>query len=144
MAIRSLARGPMSGISTKRKALVASVAALAGVIGFSSPAHAASTSVYGSVSSYTTYYSTARTITASGSDIYLRVNPRTVDIKVFWYKCSDRNVRGAAVNFWSHESGRKLIGSNFRSGTSFCLAAAGDIGEGSRSWSGTLEWNVYS
>ncbi|MEW2067473.1 hypothetical protein [Streptomyces sp. NPDC007346] len=127
-----------------KRRIIVTAAAMAAVIGFAGPAQAATASVQGSVTSSTTYYTTARTITTGGTNIYLKVNPRTVDIKVFWYKCGDRSVRGTAVNFWSHESGRKLIGSNFVSGTNFCLAASGDIGQGSRTWSGKLDWNVRS
>ncbi|WP_405771590.1 hypothetical protein [Streptomyces sp. NBC_01538] len=127
----------------KRRLFVATLG-LASMIGLAGPAHATSGNVQGDVKSTTTYYSTKRTITANGSNIYLRINNPGVDMKVFWYKCDDRRVRGVDVNFWNSTSPRKLIGSNFQAGTVFCLAAAGDIGEGSFPWTGKADWNVYS
>ncbi|GGU66175.1 hypothetical protein FHX79_112107 [Streptomyces cavourensis] len=128
----------------KRWILVPAAAAVAAVIGFSGPAQAATATVSGTVKSTTTYYSTARTISVGGSNIYLKINARSVDMKVFWYKCGDRSVRGQSVHFAAHDTGRKRLGTNFAAGTTFCLGAAADIGEGSRTWSGKLDWNVSS
>lgn len=123
--------------------ILVTVGALAGsLLLTAAPAHATTTSVSATVGGSYTYYTTARTITANGSNIYLKVDPPGVAMKVFWYKCSDRGVRGAAVEVGS--GARKLIGSNFAAGTAFCLAAAADVSETRLPWRGTLYWNVYS
>ncbi|MFK0258421.1 hypothetical protein [Streptomyces sp. NPDC090445] len=127
----------------KRRLLVATVG-LTSLIAMAGPAHAASAAVSGSVRATTTYYTTPRTVTTGGTDLHLRLNARSVDMKVWWYKCSDKRVRGSAVNFWAHETGRKTLGTDFAKGATFCLAAAADIGQGSAPWSGTLSWNARS
>lgn len=128
----------------KSRILVPAAAAMAAVIGFAGPAQAATASVSGTLKSTTTYYTTARTISVSGSNIYLKIDARSVDMKVFWYKCGDRSVRGQSVHFAAHDTGRKRLGTNFAAGTSFCLGAGGDFAEGTRTWSGKLDWNVTS
>ncbi len=125
---------------------LAVVTAAAGVLVVGAlPAHAASSNVSGQVSAgKVTWYTTGRAITADGSDIYLRVTSSPVDLKIWWYKCGDRKVSGAAVVFPAGGQSRKRIGSNFRAGTRFCLGASGDIGEGTRTWHGIVDWNVNS
>ncbi|CAM5236590.1 hypothetical protein GCM10010329_61450 [Streptomyces spiroverticillatus] len=127
-----------------KKRLIVTAMSLAGVMAVAAPAHATTAGVSGSVKSTTTYYTTARTITTGGTNVYLRLNARNVDMKVWWYKCSDKSVRGSAVIFWAADTGRKTLGTNFTKGASICLAAAADIGQGSATWSGTLTWNVTS
>lgn len=119
-------------------------AALAGTIALgSAPAQASTTNVSGRAGGSYTYYGTARTITAAGSNVYLRADAGGISMKVFWYKCSDRGVHGQAV--WAGDDQRRLIGSNFKAGTVFCLAAVADVvSPGTIPWTGTLEWNVYS
>lgn len=117
----------------------------AGLLAAGVPAHAASSNVTGQVSAgKVTWYTTARTITAAGSDIHLRVTSSPVDLKIWWYRCGDRKVSGRPVLFPAGDHSRKRIGSNFRPGTRFCLGASGDIGEGTRTWHGIVDWNVHS
>lgn len=109
------------------------------------PAHAASSNVTGQVSAgKVTWYTSARTITVAGSDIYLRVTSSPVDLKIWWYRCGDRGVSGSPVYFLAGDHSRKRIGSNFRDGTKFCLGASADIGEGTRTWRGIVDWNIHS
>lgn len=125
-----------------RRALVTTGASAGSVLLMAAPAHATTANVSGTAGANYTYYTTARTISANGSNIYLKASTGGIPMKVFWYKCSDRGVHGAAVEVGS--GSRKLIGSNFQSGTTFCLAAAADVSETRLSWTGTLAWNVYS
>jgi hypothetical protein len=116
-----------------------------GLLAVGAPAHAASSTVTGQVSAgKVTWYTTARTITTAGSGIYLRVTSSPVDLKIWWYRCGDRKVSGSPVIFPAGDHSRKRIGSNFRAGTRFCLGASGDIGEGTRTWRGIVDWNVHS
>ncbi|WP_405493436.1 hypothetical protein [Streptomyces sp. NBC_00096] len=127
---------------TKSKVLVTG-AALAGALALAAgPAYASSTNVSGTVGGSYTYYGTGRTITANGSNVYLQINSLGLGTKVKWYKCDDRSVHGADVEV--NDGRRHLIGSNFKAGTVFCLAAAADLSETRLTWSGTLNWNVYS
>ncbi|NEA64628.1 hypothetical protein [Streptomyces sp. SID12488] len=128
---------------TRRKVLVTG-AALAGALALAAgPAYASSTNVSGQVGGSYTYYGTGRTITANGSNVYLQVtNTPGVAMKVMWYKCDNRSVHGSDVEVG--DGRRHLIGSNFKSGTVFCLAAAADLSETKLNWSGTLNWNVTS
>lgn len=84
----------------------------------------------------------AATITAGGSDIYLRVTSSPVDLEIWWYRCDDDRVCGRPVAFPAGDHSRKLIGSNFRAGTKFCLgvACAAELPP----WHGIVDWNVYS
>lgn len=132
-------------MKTLRHAALAGAASLACVVSLADPAAASSANLSGWVKSTTTYYKTNRTVTANGSHIYLRINRVPADMVVFWYKCGDKSVRGRNVHFNPGDDGkRKLIGSDFRAGTVFCLGDAGDISESGAAWSGNLNWNVYA
>lgn len=123
--------------------LLVGAAAVGCMIGLAAPAQATSTTVQGDVKRSTTYYGTQRTITTAGSNIYLKVTSTRVDLAISWYKCDDRSVHAKnPVLFYTGDSQRKLIGSGFKAGTVFCLAASADIGEGSAPWSGALDYNV--
>ncbi|MBT2449914.1 hypothetical protein J7F03_23130 [Streptomyces sp. ISL-43] len=127
---------------TKSKVLVTG-AALAGALALASgPAYASSTNVSGQVGGSYTYYGTGRTITSNGSNVYIQINNPGGAMVVKWYKCDNRSVHGADVEVG--DGRRHLIGSNFKAGTVFCLAAAADVSEIKLNWSGTLNWNVYS
>lgn len=108
-------------------------------------ATAASSNVTGQVSADELAWDLiARTITVNGSDLYLRVISCSVDLSVWWYRCGDRRVSGRPVIFPAGDSTRRLIGSNFRAGTRFSLGASGDVGEGTRTWRGIVDWNIHS
>ncbi|MET9629830.1 hypothetical protein ABZX92_20440 [Lentzea sp. NPDC006480] len=83
---------------------------------------------------------TARTITADGSDVYLRVTSSPVDLEIRWFRDGDLRVAGSPVLFPAGDRSRRRIGSNFRAGTTFYLAALGD----EQDWCGVVDWNVYS
>ena len=81
-----------------------------------------------------------RTITADGSDVYLRVTSSPVDLEVRWLRDGDLRVAGSLVRFPAGDRSRRRIGSNFRAGTSFCLAVVGaECG-----WTGVVDWDVQS
>jgi|SRR5437870_5276806 len=109
------------------------------------PADASQTNVTGALTKdQVTYYTTARSITASGSNIYVQKTDGP-HISLKWYKCGDRSVSGAWVDFPNTDpTARIRIGSNFAAGTSFCLAAWDHGSNATDTWSGTVWWNVYS
>ncbi|MFJ9343022.1 hypothetical protein ACIRP0_27550 [Streptomyces sp. NPDC101733] len=119
-------------------------AALAGALALAAgPAFASSTNVSGQAGGSYTYYGTGRTVTSNGSNVYLQVTSHPgLGLKVMWYKCDNRAVHGQGVTV--NDGRRHLIGSDFKAGTVFCLAAAADVSETTLNWSGTLNWNVAS
>jgi hypothetical protein len=90
-----------------------------------------------------TYYTTKRTITVSGSSIYVRKTDGP-GIQVMWYKCGDRSTHGAwhrLVN--SDPTPYVRIGTNFLPNTQFCLAAWDDQGSNATdTWTGNIKYNV--
>jgi hypothetical protein len=81
-----------------------------------------------------------RTITADGSDVYLRVTSSPVDLEIRWLRDGDLRVAGSPVRFPAGDRSRRRIGSNFRAGTAFSLAVVG----AEPGWTGVVDWNVYS
>ncbi|MEU0879700.1 hypothetical protein ABZ345_13930 [Lentzea sp. NPDC005914] len=81
-----------------------------------------------------------RTITADGSDVYLRVTASPVDLEIRWLREGDLRVAGSPVLFPAGDRARRRIGTNFRAGTTFYLATAGS----DQDWCGVVDWNVYS
>lgn len=81
-----------------------------------------------------------RTITADGSDVYLRVTSSPVDLEIRWFRDGDLRVAGSPVLFPAGDRARRRIGSNFRAGTTFYLGVVGN----ERDWCGVVDWNVYS
>ena len=82
-----------------------------------------------------------RTITADGSDVYLRVTSSSADLEIRWYRDGDQRVAGSPVLFPAGDRSRRRIGTNFRAGTTFCLSVVGAAGD---AWRGVVDWNVYS
>jgi hypothetical protein len=80
-----------------------------------------------------------RTITVDGSDVYLRVTASPVDLEIRWSRDGDRRVAGSPVLFPAGDRSRRLLGTNFRAGTTFCLDV---VGEQDLDWSGVIDWNV--
>ncbi|MGW6707817.1 hypothetical protein ACWGDE_23415 [Streptomyces sp. NPDC054956] len=83
----------------------------------------------------TTWFTTERTVNVAGSNIDVKVSYGGA-MKLAWYKCSDRSVRGT---FTTAEEYRKHLGTNFKSGAKFCLAV--QSGGGTGTINGTLWWN---
>ncbi|KJK53264.1 hypothetical protein UK23_00955 [Lentzea aerocolonigenes] len=81
-----------------------------------------------------------RTITADGSDVYLRVTSSPVDLEIRWFRDGDLRVAGSPVLFPAGDRSRRRIGSNFRAGTTFYLGVVGS----EQDWCGVVDWNVYS
>jgi hypothetical protein len=86
---------------------------------------------------------TVRTITADGSDVYLRVTSSPVDLEIRWFRDGDHRVAGSPVLFPAGDRARRRIGSNFRAGTTFYLDVVGIAWE-KQPWCGVVDWNVYS
>lgn len=84
-----------------------------------------------------------RTITADGSDIYLRIISSPVDLEIRWHRDGDNRVAGSPVRFPAGDSARRRIGSNFRAGTTFCLDVVSEAGD-EPVWCGVVDWNVYA
>lgn len=127
------------------RAFAVTGAGLAAALALSTqPAFATTESVHGQVTREYTYYTNPHTVTTAGSNIYLQAIDPPVGIRAFWYKCGDRSVKGQPVDLGS--GARKRLGTDFRAGTKFCLAAVGDISSSTVSldWSGRLDWNVLS
>ncbi|MEU3647514.1 hypothetical protein AB0E59_29300 [Lentzea sp. NPDC034063] len=80
-----------------------------------------------------------RTITVDGSDVYLRVTNSPVDLEIRWSRDGDHRVAGRPVLFPAGDRSRRLLGANFRAGTTFCLDVVSQAGEG---WCGVVDWNV--
>ncbi|MCR3751436.1 hypothetical protein [Lentzea californiensis] len=80
-----------------------------------------------------------RTITVDGSDVYLRVTASPVDLEIRWSRDGDRRVAGSPVLFPAGDRSRRLLGTNFRAGTTFCLDV---VGEARQDWCGVVDWNV--
>jgi hypothetical protein len=128
-----------------KKRLVVILLALAAPLLLALPADASQTNVTGSlVKDQVTYYTTQRLISASGSNIYVQKTDGP-HISLKWYKCGNRNVSGAWYDFPNTDpTARIRIGTNFASGTYFCLAAWDHGNNSTDTWSGTVWWNVYS
>jgi hypothetical protein len=114
-------------------------------VGMAVPASASSTGISGNlIKNQWVYYTTQRTVTSSGSNIYVQKTDGP-QIDVMWYKCSDRGVHGSPVGFPNADpTGRLLIGSNFAANSVFCLAAYSHGNNSTDSWSGNVWWNVFS
>ncbi|SDK40953.1 hypothetical protein SAMN04488074_105378 [Lentzea albidocapillata subsp. violacea] len=80
-----------------------------------------------------------RTITVDGSDVYLRVTASPVDLRIRWSRDGDHRVAGSPVLFPAGDRSRRLLGTNFRAGTTFCLDV---VGEARQDWRGVVDWNV--
>ncbi|MER5889454.1 hypothetical protein ABT160_36995 [Streptomyces sp. NPDC001941] len=128
------------------RTVVTGAALAAALLLTTASAHATTSSVSGQTGGTYTYYDNPRTVTAAGSNIYLKASAQGIGLTVMWYKCGDRSVHGQGVDVSLNT--RKLIGSNFRAGTVFCLAAVADVVVDSHHtkvpWSGSLQWNVFS
>jgi hypothetical protein len=81
-----------------------------------------------------------RTITADGSDVYLRVTSSPVDLEIRCFRDGDLRIAGSPVLFPAGDRARRRIGSNFRAGTTFYLGVMGN----EQDWCGVVDWNVYS
>ncbi|TWP49131.1 hypothetical protein FKR81_26045 [Lentzea tibetensis] len=120
------------------KRTVIAVLAAFGLVLTAVPASAASTTITVPFKhNQITWFTTPRTITVAGSDIDARVALGGV-MQMAWYKCGDRNTRGAFVTMEEH---RKHVGTNFRAGTRFCLASNSLYTEGTVG--GTLWWSGH-
>ena len=78
-----------------------------------------------------------RTITVDGSDVWLRVTESPVDLEIRW--AGDHRTAGSPVLFPAGDRSRRLLGTGFRAGTTFCLDVVGEAGQ---DWSGVVDWNV--
>lgn len=120
------------------KRTVIAVLAAFGLVLTAVPANAASTTITVPFKhNQITWFTTPRTITVAGSNIDARVALGGV-MQMAWYKCGDRNTRGAFVTMEEH---RKHVGTNFRAGTRFCLASNSPYTEGTVG--GTLWWSGH-
>lgn len=84
------------------------------------------------------WFTTSRTVTTAGSNIYAAVQAAD-SFSLAWYKCSDRNTRGSFVVMKQYS---KVLGTNFLSGSKFCLASQGNGSSGESP--GAVYWNVFS
>ncbi|KQX52237.1 hypothetical protein ASE09_33225 [Streptomyces sp. Root66D1] len=108
------------------------------------PASATTEYIQGTVTNRYTYATNPHSVTVGGSNIYLQITDVGVPMKVFWYKCGQRDVHGTAVDVG--DGSRHKLGTNFKAGAQICLAYVGDIAESGVSlpWRGKLTLNVFS
>ncbi len=128
-----------------KKIFAAVMAAVATLALAASPAAASQTVTTGDLKKdQVTYYTTKRTITAGGTNIYVqKTDGPAIDVK--WYKCTNTGVSGAWVYFQNADPTPRLkIGSGFLAGTEFCLAAWDHGSNATDTWTGTVWWNVSS
>lgn len=78
-----------------------------------------------------------RTVTVDGSDVWLRVTDSPVDLEIRW--SGDDRTAGTPVRFPAGDRSRRLLGTGFRAGTTFCLDVVGETDQG---WCGVVDWNV--
>jgi hypothetical protein len=128
-----------------KKALAVIAAALTMVLVVATPASATSSGFTGSlIQDQQVFYTNGRTITVGGSHIFVQKTDGP-HLHAKWYKCGNRGVSGAWIEFENADpTARKRIGSNFLSGTVFCLAAWSHGNNATDTWSGTIWWNVFS
>lgn len=121
-------------------ATVMATTLFAGAPAFASTATITGSLTQGQVSTYTT----PRSITVAGSNIYFRKTDGP-EIQLRWYKCGNTSIHGAWVDFPNPDpTSRVAIGTNFAAGTSFCLQAM-DLGSNpTDTFTGDLAWNVFS
>lgn len=118
---------------------------MAMVLLVATPASATSSGFTGSlVQDQQVFYTTPRTISVGGTSIFVQKTDGP-HLSAKWYKCGDRGVAGAWIDFENADpTARKRIGSNFLGGTVFCLAAWSHGNNATDTWSGTIWWNVNS
>lgn len=122
---------------------MAGIALAAGVMALATaPALADSASISGGVVRHTVVdYTTARTITVSGSDIWFqKTDGPEIDLR--WRTCSN-SAFGGWTNFANADpTGWQTLGTDFLSSTVFCLSSYSYGTNGTDTFAGTLEWNV--
>jgi hypothetical protein len=131
----------------KRSSLVGAGAAAILTVGMftGASAFASTTTITGSLTQgQVSTYTTPRSITVAGSNIYFRKTDGP-QIQLRWYKCGNTSIHGAWVTFPNPDpTSRVAIGTNFASGTSFCLQALDQGSNSTDTFTGTLDWNVFS
>ena len=66
------------------------------------------------------------------------------EIRLEWYKCSDRTKHGSPVHFENADpTGRYELASNMAAGTTFCLAVYSLGNNPTDTYTGTLEYDIY-
>jgi hypothetical protein len=124
-------------------------AGTAAVMGISlfvgAPAFATSATITGSLTQgQISTYTTSRTITVAGSNIYFKKTDGP-QIELRWYKCGNTSIHGAWVTFPNPDpTSRVAIGTNFAANTSFCLQALDQGSNSTDTFTGNLDWNVFS
>ena len=108
------------------------------------PASASTVGLSGSLTRHAwVNYSTQRTITASGSSIFVKkTDGPEIDVK--WRRCAG-GAQGSPVRLQNADpTPRVRIGTNFLPGTGFCLSAYSYGSNSTDTWNGNLWWNVFS
>lgn len=90
------------------------------------------------------WFTSAREVTVGGSNIYHQKTDGP-GMWLAWYKCSDRTVRGSDVYFHDADpTSRLMLDYGFRNGAVFCLTAVSNGVFNQDTFTGGLEWNVFS
>jgi hypothetical protein len=127
----------------KRRLLVMIPAGIAAVLASALPASATSDNIGPAsvVRHQWVNYTTGRTVTSGGTNIYVRKNEGP-EMDVKWRRCAG-GAQGNAVRLENHDpTVPHLIGSNFLSGTVFCLSAYSLGNNTNDEWTGSVRWNV--
>lgn len=128
----------------KKRIVLLTFGVIAAILATAMPASAASAGLSGSLRRGAwVNYGTQRTITVSGTHIFVRkTDGPEIDVK--WRRCAG-GAEGSPVRFQNADPTPRIrIGSNFRSGTVFCLSAKSYGSNATDTWNGTVWWNVTS
>jgi hypothetical protein len=126
----------------KRKMFVVAVGVIGALVATAMPASASQSGISGNLrKGEWVNYSTARTITVGGTNIYVNKTDGP-EIGVKWRRCSG-GAEGSEVRLQNADpTPRVRIGSNFRASTVFCLSAKSYGSNSTDTWNGNVWWNV--
>jgi hypothetical protein len=90
------------------------------------------------------FFTKERTVTATNSNFYFQKTDGP-GMYLGWYKCGERSNNGGYIYFNDTDpTARQYIGGPFRYGAPVCLMARSNGSLSQDTFSGNLNWNVYS
>ncbi|GLZ34539.1 hypothetical protein Lesp02_67260 [Lentzea sp. NBRC 105346] len=128
----------------KKRLILLAFGIIAALFATAMPASASSAGLSGSLrKGQWVHYGTQRTISVSGTHIFVKkTDGPELDVK--WRRCAG-GAEGSPVRLQNADPTPRIrIGSNFRSGTVFCLSAKSHGNNTTDTWNGTVWWNVTS
>lgn len=128
----------------KRSLFVVTAGAVVALLLGAIPASASSAGLSGSLTRNSwVNYGTQRTISVGGTSIFVnKTDGPEIDVK--WRRCAG-GAQGSPVRLQNADpTPRVRIGTNFASGTVFCLSAYSHGSNATDTWNGNVWWNVNS